>query len=86
MSFRKASTTLFVGNLPWTVANRELLDYFSQFGRVSRSKVLFNSNTGMSRGYGFINFKDPRSFEVATAQSSHMLDGNVLNVEINNSY
>lgn len=85
MSGRRAASYLFVGNLPWTVANKELYTYFSQFGKISRCNVLFNRTNGMSRGFGFVHFKDQRASEAAVMQSKHHLEGNILTVDANNS-
>lgn len=72
---------LFVRNLPWTVGNRQLKEYFSAFGHVSSAVVVFDKNTGMSRGYGFVNFSLSEAYEVATKQKIHTIDGRVIGVE-----
>ncbi|XP_063218447.1 acyl-CoA-binding domain-containing protein 6-like [Bacillus rossius redtenbacheri] len=46
----------FVGNLPWTVGSRELRTYFSEFGPLVSANIIFDRNTGISRGYGFVVF------------------------------
>ncbi|GAB1602088.1 SRA stem-loop-interacting RNA-binding protein, mitochondrial-like [Argonauta hians] len=65
---------LFVGNLPWTIGRQQLKEYFSQFGNVRSSSVLFNRKTGMSRGFGFVQFNSNEAYNAAISQESHQLD------------
>ncbi|XP_076364881.1 SRA stem-loop-interacting RNA-binding protein, mitochondrial-like [Tachypleus tridentatus] len=76
---------IFVGNLPWTVSRRELREYFSQFGYVTSALVVFNKETGMSRGYGFVNFAKREGYINATKQNDHVLDGAVIRVQPSNN-
>ncbi|XP_064622846.1 SRA stem-loop-interacting RNA-binding protein, mitochondrial-like [Lineus longissimus] len=82
---RSALQKLYVGNIPWTVSKRELQDYFAKFGYVRTSTVLFNKETGMSRGFGFVEFSQRQSIDAVLSQSSHVLEGNKLIVS-NNTY
>jgi len=72
---------LFVRNLPWTIANRQLKEYFSTFGHVSSASVVFDKNTGMSRGYGFIMFASKEAHKTALNQKVHSLEGRVIVIE-----
>lgn len=72
---------LFVRNLPWTVGNRELKEYFSAFGHVGTASVSFDKNTGMSRGYGFVNFTKEETFDLVYKQKVHSLHGRKLGIE-----
>lgn len=72
---------LFVGNLPWTIGHRELRSYFSEFGSVSSAIVIFDKNSGFSRGYGFVQFADKSGFDNVTNKQSHMLEGSRLVVK-----
>ncbi|KAK9666430.1 hypothetical protein RND81_14G184300 [Saponaria officinalis] len=47
---------LFVGGLSWSVDERSLLNAFSSFGEVTEVKILYDKDTGRSRGFGFVNF------------------------------
>ena len=77
----RALKKLFVGNLNWTVSHKELLDYFSQFGRVNFARVKFDKNTGMSRGYGFIEFSSNSAYETATSKKDHILEGAPISLQ-----
>lgn len=72
---------MFVGNLPWTVSHRELRQHFSQFGYISNAHVVFDKSTGLSRGFGFIQFGNRNSFDAAINKATHILEGNILDVQ-----
>ena len=42
----------------FTVTDEEFLEFFSQFGTVVDAKVMFDRDTGRSRGFGFVTFED----------------------------
>ncbi|XP_064602234.1 SRA stem-loop-interacting RNA-binding protein, mitochondrial-like [Liolophura sinensis] len=70
----RSTLRLFVGNLPWTVSRYELREYFQMFGPVKQASVLFNKETGMSRGYGFVQFGSREAYTAAISQNEHVLD------------
>ena len=72
---------VFIRNLPWTVSSHELRTYFSQFGYVTRATVLYNNDTGLSRGFGYVDFNKREAFEAAMSQPQHILEGQRLRVE-----
>ncbi|XP_029712670.2 SRA stem-loop-interacting RNA-binding protein, mitochondrial-like [Aedes albopictus] len=72
---------LFVGNLPWTVSTKELQVYFSKYGHVQSSNVIYDKTTGLSRGYGFIVFNTRDGYSNATNKAYHSLEGRVLDVQ-----
>lgn len=48
------STKLYVGNLPWTFSDNQLLDTFKPYGNVVSAKVITDKESGKSRGFGFV--------------------------------
>lgn len=48
------SQRLYVGNLPFGVADEDLRTAFSQFGDVVSARVITDRETGRSRGFGFV--------------------------------
>ncbi|CAN7997528.1 unnamed protein product, partial [Ixodes hexagonus] len=73
---------VFVGNLSWTVGRKELRDYFSQFGYVASSNVVFNKETGMSKGFGFVVFGNRDGFMNATKQQQHTFEGTTVSLAV----
>ncbi|KQK01329.1 28 kDa ribonucleoprotein, chloroplastic [Brachypodium distachyon] len=56
---------LFVGNLSWTVTPEMLTDAFQQCGDVVGARVLYDGETGRSRGYGFVCYSTKEEMDQA---------------------
>eukprot|EP00794_Sanderia_malayensis_P014939 gene14939-16480_t len=54
---------LIVLGLPFSATEKDMEDYFSQFGTVSFVEVKKNAYSGQSRGFGFIRFVESDSAE-----------------------
>ncbi|KAG6461615.1 hypothetical protein O3G_MSEX012736 [Manduca sexta] len=85
MASAARAARLYVGNLPWTVGHRQLTEYFSQFGPVQSARVVFDRSTGLSKGYGFIEFASPSGAADATNKQVHILEGLNLTVQVQNN-
>jgi cold-inducible RNA-binding protein len=48
------STKLYVGNLSFRVTSDDLFEHFSTAGAVESANVVFDRDTGRSRGFGFV--------------------------------
>ncbi|XP_074346505.1 glycine-rich RNA-binding protein 7-like [Apium graveolens] len=71
----------FVGGLAWATTDRTLEDAFSQFGDVVDSKIINDRETGRSRGFGFITFKDEKAMNDAIeGMNGQELDGRNITV------
>jgi RNA recognition motif-containing protein len=45
---------IYVGNLPYTVRDNDLLSLFQEYGNVSSAKVIMDRETDRSKGFGFV--------------------------------
>ncbi|CAH8369259.1 unnamed protein product [Eruca vesicaria subsp. sativa] len=71
----------FVGGLAWATADADLERTFSQFGEVIDYKIINDRETGRSRGFGFVTFKDEKSMRDAIEEmNGKELDGRTITV------
>ena len=45
---------LFVGNLPWGMDDITLENIFSEHGKVLEARIVYDRESGRSRGFGFV--------------------------------
>ena len=75
------SKKLFVGGLSWGTDDNGLRTAFEQFGEVTDAKVITDRDTGRSRGFGFVTFKEGGDADSAMeTMNGSELDGRTLNV------
>ncbi|KAH9710455.1 hypothetical protein WN944_020791 [Citrus x changshan-huyou] len=77
-----ANRKLFVGGLAWETNSDTLRTYFEQFGDILEAVVITHKNTGRSKGYGFVTFRDPGSALRACANPSPMIGGRKANCNL----
>ncbi|XP_020962124.1 RNA-binding protein 38 isoform X2 [Arachis ipaensis] len=75
-------TKLFVGGLAWETPTEELRKYFDQFGEILEAVIITDKNTGKSKGYGFVTFRDQESARRACADPNPVIDGRRANCNI----
>ena len=56
---------LFVGNLAWSVTSESLTQAFQEYGNVVGARVLYDGETGRSRGYGFVCYSTKSEMDAA---------------------
>ncbi|PJE69121.1 RNA-binding protein [Candidatus Shapirobacteria bacterium CG10_big_fil_rev_8_21_14_0_10_38_14] len=59
------SKRLYVGGLPYSVANSQLEEIFSKFGKVVSCEVITDRYSGQSKGFGFIEMEKDKEAEEA---------------------
>ncbi|KAG8632921.1 RNA-binding protein 38 isoform X2 [Manihot esculenta] len=75
-------TKVFVGGLAWETPTDEMRRYFEQFGEILEAVIITDKNTGKSKGYGFVTFRDPESAGKACADPNPVIDGRKANCNI----
>ncbi|WOL12372.1 hypothetical protein Cni_G21138 [Canna indica] len=75
-------TKVFVGGLAWETKSETLRRHFEQFGEILEAVVITDKNTGRSKGYGFVTFRDPDSARRACADPSPVIDGRRANCNL----
>ncbi|ESW24092.1 hypothetical protein PHAVU_004G102100 [Phaseolus vulgaris] len=76
------ATKIFVGGLAWETQRDTVRRYFEQFGEILEVVVITDKNTGRSKGYGFITFKDPEATKQACKNPYPIIDGRKTNCNI----
>ncbi|CAL9112236.1 unnamed protein product, partial [Musa acuminata var. zebrina] len=71
----------FVGGLAWATDDASLERAFSPFGEIIESKIINDKETGRSRGFGFVTFRDEQSMRDAIeGMNGQILDGRSITV------
>lgn len=73
----------FVGNLPWGADDLSLEQLFSDYGKVVEARVVYDRETGRSRGFGFVTLSSPQEIEEAISSlDGSEMDGRQIKVTI----
>ena len=56
---------VFIANFPFDLSETAICDLFQIFGEVTGCKLVKDPDTGKSKGYGFVEFRDPKSAKLA---------------------
>lgn len=62
------SNKLYVGNLSFRVTSEDLQEHFATAGAVESANVVYDRETGRSRGFGFVEMADEEAANAAIAQ------------------
>jgi RNA recognition motif-containing protein len=73
---------IYVGNLPYSVTDKELRAAFAEFGEVSSAKVIMDRQSGRSKGFGFVEMASDAAAEEAI-KSLDNSDMNGRNLKVN---
>ncbi|XP_051166884.1 RNA-binding motif protein, X-linked 2-like [Leptopilina boulardi] len=57
----KDSAWVFVGGLPYTLTEGDIIAVFSQYGKIVNINLVRDKFTGKQKGYGFLCYEDQRS-------------------------
>jgi len=75
------SADVFVGNIERSLTSDDLKELFSAYRSVERAKIVFDKETGQSRGYGFVAFSDSKEAAAAIVHfDGHEWSGRTLSV------
>jgi len=66
---------LFVGGLSWETSEKELREYFGQYGDIESVSVKTDPNTGRSRGFAFLVFTTTDTLEKVLNKGEHVIQG-----------
>ena len=73
---------LFIGGLSHGVTNSQLEEHFSKIGKVTSAKVIVDRQTGLGKGFGFVEMSTEEETRNAIKQLNHSeLDGKSIEVK-----
>ncbi|XP_015622090.1 uncharacterized protein [Oryza sativa Japonica Group] len=75
-------TKVFVGGLAWETQKEGMRGYFEQFGDILEAVVITDKNTGRSKGYGFVTFREPEAAMKACFDPYPVIDGRRANCNL----
>ncbi|KAI7697452.1 hypothetical protein SSS_01823 [Sarcoptes scabiei] len=78
---KKKISDLIVLGLPWKTTDKELREYFEQFGELVMAQVKRDPRTGDSKGFGFIRFVDQEN-QSKVILKRHSIGGRFCDVRV----
>ena len=74
---------IYVGRIPHGFYEHEIREYFSQFGDITRLRVVRNKKTGASRHRAFVEFADTEVADIAArTMDNYLLFGHILKAKV----
>jgi RNA recognition motif-containing protein len=83
------SAKIFIGGLPVSTTDADLYSYFSKFGPIKECNIIINRETGLSRGFGFVDFvyqESVRIVDEAQQRRPHVINCRVVSVRFYGAY
>ncbi|KAL0317770.1 UNVERIFIED_CONTAM: Splicing factor-like protein 1 [Sesamum angustifolium] len=75
--------SLYVGYLSLAVDEQQLKELFLPFGKITKTTIVKDQTTGLSKGYGFVKFENPLDAAAAMAyMNGYKMDGKMLAVRV----
>lgn len=65
---------LFIGGLSRNTTDKELRDHFGKFGEIESITVKVDPHTGISRGFAFMVFTNPKTIDKLLASGEHYIN------------
>ena len=72
---------IYVGNLPFSVTEKELKELFGPFGEITEAVMISDKFSGRSKGFGFVTFATDESAKKAVDEmNSKDIEGREIKV------
>ncbi|KAG7565406.1 RNA-binding domain superfamily [Arabidopsis suecica] len=82
-SYVESPHKIYAGNLGWNLTSQGLKDAFADQPGVLGAKVIYERNTGRSRGFGFISFESAENVQSALATMNGVeVEGRALRLNL----
>lgn len=78
-----AQQNLFIGSLAYATTDESLKAFFETIGEVENARVITDRDSGRSKGFGFVDFKDETNNQKAIdTLNGKELDGRAITVSV----
>jgi RNA recognition motif-containing protein len=74
------SKRIYVGNLPFNATEETVRELFSHYGTVDSVNLITDRETGLPRGFGFVEMADEGAVAAIAALDKQDFGGRALNV------
>ncbi|MCO4784275.1 MAG: RNA-binding protein [Candidatus Cloacimonetes bacterium] len=72
---KEVNVEIYVGNLPFSAQENDLMDLFSNHGSVRQAKVIIDRESGRSKGFAFVSMDNADEAKAAIeAINGHEMD------------
>nr|XP_049694757.1 MKI67 FHA domain-interacting nucleolar phosphoprotein [Helicoverpa armigera] len=75
---RKERGLVYLSHIPHGFYEHQMTEYFKQFGVVTNARVIRSKRTGNSKGYAFVEFKEPAVGQIVAETMNNYLMGKRL--------
>lgn len=72
--------TIFVGNLPWSATEDDLIQLVSPHAQVLSARIASDRETGRSRGFGFVEVEDEQLQTAVESLQNMEMGGRILTI------
>ncbi|KAK2586528.1 hypothetical protein KPH14_011420 [Odynerus spinipes] len=77
--FKSNRGIVYIGHIPHGFFEEQMKDYFSQFGTVTKVRLVRSKKTGTSRGYGYVEFQHTDVAKIAAeTMNNYLMCGRLL--------
>ncbi|XP_060536421.1 RNA-binding protein 34 [Cylas formicarius] len=76
------SKAIFIGNLNFDAEEEDLWTLFKVCGPISHVRIVRDGRTGIGKGFGYVNFKDADSVQLALEMENVSLKNRVLRISL----
>lgn len=73
---------LFVGGLSRNTTENELREHFGKFGEIESVSVKIDPYTGVSRGFAFMVFTNPKTIDKLLASGDHYINKRKVSIKM----
>ncbi|XP_072173754.1 uncharacterized protein [Diadema setosum] len=73
---------LFVGQIPYTATTEDITKHFSKAGDLKSVRLATHKDTGKSRGFAYVEFKNNKAYMNGLKMHLSKIQGRPINVEI----